>query len=516
MSERDPEMEMKHYLEIFNRRKWIVVITAVATLLVVSMATFLMTPTYSASTTIRIAQIQDQSVSYFDLNYTQRLINTYVELVQSRPFLQQAIEHLQLSADPKDLAESVTVVSIPNTELLVIAAESHDPRTAMLISNTLGQLLVEEGAKLYSGQGKSSREILLDQLTALESTLNEDRNRLQALLASEGTESRSSEAQDLTSRIFVQEQTYSTLLDAYEEARLLDEARANSVSIAIPAEVPGAPSNPRVALNLVLGSLVGIAGGIGLALVLENLDTSIYSPDDLHVEGQAPLLGSIPKLKVPTELRAAPLLLKPNGKSSAAEAFRLLRSSVLTREFGRPLRTLLVTSVEPDAGKSTVLTNLAVALAESGRSVVVVDCDLRKPSLDRVFSVANSPGLKDVIANEREIGDVLVKTKFAKVHVLPSGGLTNNPSELLGLPRMQQVIRDLANWADIVLIDSPPLLQFSDAVTLAPLVDGVALVVSRGRVTGAQVERALAQLAKVGAEQLGIVFNRAETKQAAY
>ena len=509
-------MEMKHYLEIFNRRKWIVIITAAVTLIVIAVATFLMAPIYSTSTTIRIAQIQDQSVSYFDLNYTQRLINTYVELVQSRPFLSEVIERLQLRADPGALAGVIKAEAIPDTELLVITAESPDPATAMLITNTLGQLLVEEGAKFYSGQGKSAREILLDQLTTLEETLSEDRNRLQTLLASEGTETPSTEIQALSSRIFVQEQTYSTLLHAYEEARLLDEARANSVSIAIPAEIPEVPSKPRVALNLVLGALVGLGGGIGLALIMESLDTSIYSPDDMKIEAQAPLLASIPNLKVPSELRSAPLLLRANGKSSATEAFRLLRSSVLTFESGRPLRTLLVTSVEPDAGKSTVLANLAVALAESGRSVVAVDCDLRKPSLDRIFGVDNSLGLKDVIANEREIGTAVQKTKFTNVYVLPSGRSTHNPAELLGLPRMQQVFRDLANWADIVLIDSPPLLEFSDAVTLAPQVDGVALVVSRGRVTTAQVEKALAQLAKVGAERLGVVFNRAETGQAAY
>ena len=250
--------------------------------------------------------------------------------------------------------------------------------------------------------------------------------------------------------------------------------------------------------------------------LLDNLDMSIYSPDDLEDESYAPLLGTIPNLKVPTRLRDAPLLLQPNGQSSAAEAFRLLRSNVLTLDFGRPPRSLLITSVEPDAGKSTVLANLAVALGHSGRSIVAVDCDLRKPSLDKVFGVTNGLGLKNVIAQADDLESAIQKTKVTGVKVLASGPSAHNPAELLGLPAMQQIIGDLANWADLILIDSPPLVQFSDAVILAPYVDGVALVVSRGRVTGAQVEKALAQLARVGVEQIGIVFNRAEPHQAVY
>ncbi len=502
-------MEIRYYLQILDRRKWVVIITALVTVLVVAGGTFAMTPIYSASATVRIAQIQDQSVSYYDLNYTERLINTYVQLVRSRPFLEQVVERLELNANPTDLAEAIKAESIPNTELMMITAESSDPTTAMLVSNTLGQLLVEEGEKLYSGEGKSAREILLDQLSGVDATLEGYRGRLQTLLAEDEAAGDSAELQDLNSKILVQEQTYSSILNAYEEARLLDEARANSVSIAIPADLPDTPSKPRTTLNLLLGGLVGIASGVGLAALFENLDMSIYSPEDLHVEAQSPFLGSVPHVKVPPKLRGAPFLLQQNGKSSAAEAFRLIRSGVLTLDFGRPPRSLLVTSVEPAAGKSTVLANLAVALGQSGRSVVVLDCDLRKPSLDQIFGITNERGIKTVIAQDNGIESAIFETRFNNVKVVPSGPRAYNPSELLGLPKMREIVRDLENWADVVLLDSPPLLQFSDAVMLAPYVDGIALVVSRGTVTERQIDKALAQLAKAGAEQIGIIFNRA-------
>lgn len=509
-------MGMRQYFEILRRRKWVVVVTTVVTLVVVSVTTLLMTPIYSSSATVRIAQIQDDSVGFYDLNYSERLINTYVELVRSRPFLEQTIQRLGLNADPTSLAERIAAESIQQTELLIITAESPDPATAMLIADTLGGLLVEEGEKLYSGKGKSARELLLDQLTALEESLKNDREQIQTLLAAESGDRQSGDIQDLNVKIFVQEQTYSRLLDAYENARLLDEARASTISIAEPAITPIVPTRPNIRLNLMLGAVVGLVGGIGLAFLFESLDTSIYSADDLEHEIDAPLIGTIPYLKVPARLSSTPFLLQPNGRSSAVEAFRLFRSNILAMDFGRPPKTLLVTSIEPDAGKTTILINLASTLGQSGLSVVVIDCDLRTPNIDKAFGVSTEVGLKDVVVRGAAFESAIRSTKVSGVKVLVSGPSTNNPAEILGLRSLHQLIQDLANWADLVLLDSPPLQLFSDAVALAPHVDSVALVVSRGGASNAQVQKALAQFAKVGAEQVGIVFNKAVTDRADY
>ena len=504
-------MELRHYLQILRRRKWVVISTFVATLSVVGAATIAMTPIYSASATVRIAQIQDRSIDYFDLNYSVRLINTYVELVRSRPFLEQTIERLELAIDPLDLAKSVKVESLSNTELLKITAESGNSATAMLIANTLGELLVDEGAKLYSGRGRSASEILLEQLVAIKSELGADRAQLSSLQSGTTGEALSPEAQDLQTRIDLQEQLYGSVLDAYENAALADEARANSVTIVEPAVVPHSPSKPSPMLNIALGALLGLAGGIGMALVYENLDTAVYSPEDLGARSQAPILASIPDLKIPAKLRGWPVLLRANGKSSAAEAFRILRSNVQTMDSGRPPRSILVTSVEVGAGKSTVLANLAAAFGEAGRKVVAVDSNLRGPTLDRVFNVPNVLGLKNVILQRETLGSAIQKTRVPGVQVLPSGPPAHNPAELLGLPNLRAMVGDLADWADLVLLDSPPLSKFSDAIVLAPLVDSIVLVVRRGKASQGQIGKAVAQLVNVGTQQVGIVFNRAGT-----
>lgn len=501
-------MELKHYIEIFGRRKWIIIVTTTTTLAIVTAATFFMTPIYSTSATVRIAQIQGRSIDYIDLNYSNRLINTYVELVRSRPFLEETIQRLDLDTRPADLANMVSVEAVANTELLKITVESSSPEVAMLIANTLGELLVGEREKLYSGEGKSAREILFDQLVGLEGDLREERDRLQRLLDEQGNAIVSPDVQELQSRIGLHEQIYGTVLDAYESARLSDAARANSVSVVVLAAVPDSPVEPNMLLNIALGAVVGLAGGIGLAFLFENIDTAMYSPDELKIELQASLLGSIPELKVPAKLRGFPLLVQPNGKSSGAEAFRVLRSNVLTLDHGRPPGSLLVTSIEEGAGKSSVLINLAVALGQARKNIVAIDSDLRNPSLSRVFKIPNDLGLKNVIDQDSDSEDAIQETKIPGVRVLTSGPKPHNPAELLGLASMKTLITDLANWADFVLLDSPPLTQFSDAVVLAPLVDGVLLVVSRGGVSAHKVESTVELLKQVGAGQIGIVFNR--------
>jgi capsular exopolysaccharide synthesis family protein len=507
-------MELRHYFQILARRKWAVIVVTVVTLAVVAIGTYLATPVYSASVTVRVAQVQDSSVSYYDLNYSERLINTYVELVKSRPFLEQSIDRLRLNKSADDLGRSIKAEAIANTELLRITVVDEAPSSAVDIANTLGQLLIEQGGKLYSGEGKTAEQVVSEQLAALESEMASDRARLLGLLADQDSADHTVEIQDLKARMSVGEQTRTMLLDSYAEAKLADMARANSVSIVEPAVVPDAPRAPNVPLNMMLGGLVGLMGGVGLAFVLENLDLSIYSSDELEQGVQAPLLGSVPNLKAPRKFRAGPLLLRRNGHSTAVgEAFRVLRTNVLTLGAEGPPRKLLITSIEPGAGKSTVLANLAVALAQSGRKVIVVDTDLRDPCLDKVFSVPDDFGLSNAIFDRGRFSLGLRETKVPGVTVLPSGPLPPNPAELLGFERTRELISQLSAEADVVLLDSPPLQSYTDASVLAPLVDGVVLVVARGRVSGGQIQRAISQLAKVGAKQLGFVFNRAEASE---
>lgn len=262
--------QMWVYLEVVIRWKWVIVLVTVVSCAVVTIATLLTPPTYVASATLRIvASAHSGSMEYVDYEYTDRLVNTYVAILKSRPILEQAIERLRLNMTPGSLASRTDVQEVPDTELIVINVEDGDPRRARDIANALGALLIERSASLYSGGGKSAREILEEQLEAVESDLQEDRSRLYSLMDSGASDY--GEIDALNSKIMLEEQTYATLLTQYEQARVEEAMRANSITVVEQAIEPGRPSKPNKKLNIMLGALVGVGGGTGLAFLFENL-----------------------------------------------------------------------------------------------------------------------------------------------------------------------------------------------------------------------------------------------------
>ena len=201
------------------------------------------------------------------------------------------------------------------------------------------------------------------------------------------------------------------------------------------------------------------------------------------------------------------LVTLAHPRSPVSEAYRQLRTNVQFYSLDRPLHTLLVTSAGPEEGKSTTLANLAVTFAESGREVLVVDCDLRRPSLHRLFDLPNDVGLTTAIREERGLADVIVPTNVPHLRLLPCGPLPPNPSELLGSQRMDRIIEALHGFGDVILFDSPPTIAVTDAAILGAKMDGVLLVVSAGKTKRDHAVRAKRLLEKFNAKILGIVLN---------
>jgi succinoglycan biosynthesis transport protein ExoP len=276
------------------------------------------------------------------------------------------------------------------------------------------------------------------------------------------------------------------------------------VSVIEPAFAPSAPSKPPTKRNIALGFMVGLAGGIGLAFLFENLDTTLYTTEQIKEVAELSTLG-----KIPTARRQRQVTFF-NGNSPQGEAFRRLRTHIFTLDQGMPLQTLLVTSAEPREGKSTIVANLALAIAQSGRKVIVVDGDLRRPTLHRIFDLSNEIGLSSILKQEATLDEAAQDSKIAGVQVLTSGPLPSNPAELLGSPQMTALIEQLAQQFDMVLLDTPSLLAVTDAAVLAPTVDGVVLVVGRAQAQREAVRAAHQQLVYVKARSIGVVVNRAE------
>jgi protein-tyrosine kinase len=218
-----------------------------------------------------------------------------------------------------------------------------------------------------------------------------------------------------------------------------------------------------------------------------------------------------------SSLNGSGLVMTQAPRSAAAEAYRTLSTNIQFSSLDRDVKTLLVTSVGQDEGKSIVLANLAITMAESGRSVVMIDCDLRHPSLHTVFGVSDQPGLTSMVLNP-DLAAPLVATSVPNVSLLPAGPLPPNPAELISSERFTRVLEAIGAGVDCVLIDAPPVVAVTDATILAARVDGVLLVVDSGRTRRDPARRAREQLQRVGARLLGVVLTnvKAEREQARY
>ncbi len=274
--------------------------------------------------------------------------------------------------------------------------------------------------------------------------------------------------------------TYSTLVASYQQVILAEAQATNNIVVTEPATIPERPIRPRTRTNVMLAMIVGALIGLGIAFLVEYLDDTIKTPDDVSRVSGLSTLGAIARLKESGGSRQLVAWLRT--KAPESEAYRTLRTNIQFSSVDRPIRSLLVTSSSPGEGKSTTTANLAVVLAQTGQRVIVVDTDLRRPVLHKVFGVPNNVGLTNaLLAGENvSLDGYLQPTETETLSVLTSGPIPPNPSEMLGSHRMAHLVSVLSQAADIVLFDSPPVLAVTDAVVMARHVDGVVLVVDAG------------------------------------
>jgi len=303
-----------------------------------------------------------------------------------------------------------------------------------------------------------------------------------------------------------------------KETQVTENLRTNNVRIIDPAEVSTKPVRPRVRMNIVLGFLLGLFGGIGLAFFFEYLDNTIKTQQDVKEFLQLPFLGVIPSLK---DLGGGPedidLFAHKHPKSSVTESCRAIRTSITFSAPGQRLRKLLVTSAGPQEGKSTTVINLGIIFAQVEKRVLIIDSDLRKPRIHKAFGIPKErPGLTNLVMGEAETDDVIVASKVPNLDLITCGPIPPNPSELLGSSRMESVIQSLEERYDWILFDSPPIVAVTDAVVLSRIVDGVILVIKSAKSTRDIVLKARHQLQDVGANILGAVLNDFNIKEQGY
>ena len=275
------------------------------------------------------------------------------------------------------------------------------------------------------------------------------------------------------------------------------------------ATIAEKPVSPNIPLNILLGLLIGLAIGIGIAVLRDTMDTRIRGAKDIEALTDLPLLGGIafdPKAKL------RPLIVHVDPQSPRAEAFRALRTNLQFLDADRDKRGFVITSTVPSEGKSTTAANLAIALADTGKNVLIVEADLRNPKVTQYLDIEGAVGLTDVLIGRAELQDVIQKWGKNKLYVLPAGQIPPNPSELLGSVAMNNIITKLEEAFDVVLYDCPPLLPVTDASILAKRVGGVILIVAAGRAQKSHLASVISGLDNVGAHISGLVLTMIPTK----
>jgi capsular exopolysaccharide synthesis family protein len=289
---------------------------------------------------------------------------------------------------------------------------------------------------------------------------------------------------------------------------------ANAPSIVLDATLPPSPSAPKTKQILAAGFLVGLVLGIGLAFVRERLDDSLRGRGDLEDLLGAPVLAVVPRVSNWKKREDTFLVSIEQPKASVAEVYRTLRTSVLFAAAQRGVKSLMVTSATAGEGKTTTASNLAVVLSDAGKRVILVSSDLRKPRIHRFFDLSNEKGLSSVLAGEAKPWEAMADPGRGHLRVLTSGPVPAHPAELLQSEQMGELIEELREVADFVILDTAPVLLVADALAIAPLADGVLLVVDSENTHRGAVVQAREQLEQVGAPLIGAVLNNFDPAKA--
>jgi len=487
-------MELNEYIAILWRRKWVILITTIVTILITAVGVLFLPVTYEASTTLRIAPA---GISYTDFTYANQLKNTFSRIATSDLVRNEVAQVVGLN-EPADIRMEILGAS----ELIRLTVEHTDPRLAQISANTAAEILTDLHGELYVNAEVTAREVLNEQLAQAERELNEA--RIEYERATTQSPDDLSLIQEATNELELKRQIYSTLMERNSEAQIRETLMANAFSVFEPADLPENPSGLPKVLYVALGAMVGLTAGTGLAFLFENLDTAMHTAEQIKAVTQLPILGSIP-----TAPKQQPIIFS-NGRSPQEESFRRLRTNLFALDASTPLRTLLVASAEPQEGKTTIVAKLACAIAESGRQVIAVDCDLHRPTLHTILGLTNGLGVSSVLQKKATLDAALQTTDIPGLQLLCSGPATPRLGELLGSPAMTDLVENLRQRFDIVLLDTPAIQAVVDASILAPLTDGVLLVVERARTQERSVRNACQQLANVDATLIGVVVNRDE------
>jgi non-specific protein-tyrosine kinase len=502
-------MELRFYISLIRKWIWLVILAVLIASVSSYLASKAATPLYRTKTTLMIGRVvENPDPNSLDLWTGQQLAYTYTQLAKREPVLRGAIDSLGLNLDWQSLAENVSTNIIQQTLLIEISVLDSDPARAKALADAIAQQLILQsptGARIENAEEVSFIQTQLSDLRSKISTAQEEINRLRQDIDAANSARLIQDLQNqinlLETKISGWQGTYSQLITS------LEGGDVNAMSVVEAASLPTRPVSPNIRNNVILAAAMGLVLAVVGIVLIEYLDDTIKTPEDVIRTSGLPTLGAIARIN--GESYSDKLIAARQPLSPIVEAYRVLRTNLQFSTIDHPAKTILVTSPSPSEGKSVSMANLAIVLAQSGIKVIVVDTDLRRPVTHKIFNLPNRFGLSDaLIQGTSQLHDYYQSVGIDNLCVLTSGPLPPNPAELLASSRMSDLISQLRSEADIVLFDSPPALLVADAAILGTRVDGVILVNDAGRTRSNESRRATEELRRVHANLLGVILNR--------
>lgn len=521
--ERSSLESVLEYAQILWHWAWLLVLAAIIAGGVAYFITNRQQRIYQATTLVQVNAASGTSIdTYTSLYLGQQLATTYTSTMLTRPVMDAVSEKLGFPV----AAGQVNVQTVSNTSLIKVTVTDQDPEKAALIANTLVTVFAEQVLSDQTSRYKDLKSSLETELTNLDKQIDLTQQKLSAVITKMESVSSTDPSIEPTldpADVLAKSQ-YESIISQYQQSRAyivqtyqqlkLAEAQATSSLIQKDPAIPNYdPVQPQPLKSGMLAAVVGLMLAAGIIFLVAFLQDEIRDPEEITRKWGVPILGLITSYKP----NGNPIITVSQPRAPVSEAYRSVRTNLQFSGVDKPLRTLLITSASPSDGKTSVVANLSTVMAHNNKEIAVIDCDLRRPTIHKVFGLTNRLGLSDYFLRPADrLTGVVKKSSTKGLSIITSGSLPPNPSELLNSSKMMDIIKFLGTHFDTLILDTPPLLAVTDALVLAPRVDGVILVMDPTKTKRGAIRHAIDQLNRVNANLLGVVLNNIKVKRSQY
>jgi polysaccharide biosynthesis transport protein len=495
-------VNLKDYASPLIKMWWLIL----AAVLVAGVSSFLVTRQqpmiYQSRATLMVGRaLENPNPNNADLGLTQALASTYADVAKRENVRDATMTALGLSELPQ-----YTVKVVPNTELIEIAVVDTNPQRAQAVAGELTNQLIKLSPTGSTPADQPRQSFIDQQLNQLEANIKGTQDEIsnkQAELAQMFSARQIADTQALITalenKLTAMQANYASLLQSTKRDA------TNTITIVEPPTLPSQPIGPNKKATILLAVAIGFILAAAGAYLVDYLDDTLKNPEDIQKTLGLATLGAVPRIGTDTDQNG--LLL--GGPPTVVEAYNVLRTNLQFAAVADRLGLLLITSPSPHEGKSLTAANLSIALAQASKRVILIDADLRRPHLHKLFGLSNSVGVTSALLQANlSFDSLLCQTVVPGLRVLTSGPLPPNPSQLLSAARMQELLAELEAEADIVILDSPPATAVADAAILSTYVDGVLLVVDAGSTRRDPARKACEALKQVNAPVIGVTLNR--------